>query len=116
MKKIIFCLLLALPFFTFSQKPTVPQMLDKTLAGVVTVEIYQTDIAMRSLGFRGNSADLAYSKVLELNGAKASGSGFIITKNGKSYVITNAHVIEDASEKSQSIYVYSISYKKYEAK
>lgn len=91
-------------------------MLENALGSVVTVAVYETEETMKPLGFRGNNAEMAYSKALDLTGAKGSGSGFVITRNGKNYVITNAHVIQQATDKEGSIYVYSINYTKYLAK
>ena len=71
---------------------------------------------MKPMGFRGEPSDMAYSKVLDLTGAKESGSGFIINYNKKNYIITNAHVVQNASSQNGSIYVFTISYKKYAAK
>ena len=85
-------------------------MLENALGSVVTVAVYETEETMKPLGFRGNNAEMAYSKALDLTGAKGSGSGFVITRNGKNYVITNAHVIQQATDKEGSIYVYSINY------
>lgn len=101
----------------FSQKPSgTPEMLDKVLSGVVTVAVYETDVAMKPMGFRGSPSDIAYSKALDLSSSKSSGSGFIIQQNGKYYIITNAHVVQSASNTDGSIYVYTIGNKKYEAK
>ncbi len=99
-----------------SQNTAATKMVDYALSGVVTVAVYQTDVAMKAMGFRGNSNELAYSKALDLTGAKGSGSGFVIKKNGKLYVVTNAHVIQEAAEANGSIYIYSIGYKKYNAR
>jgi len=94
-----------------------PDMLENSLGAIVTVGVYKTDIAKRSLGFRGETApDLAYEKALDLAEVSGSGSGFIIEENGKLYVITNAHVVEDASDEPESIYVYSVNRNKYEVK
>ena len=102
--------------YSTAQTNQIPDMLENTLKGVVTVAIYQTDVAMKPMGFRGAPSDLAYSKVLDLSGAKGSGSGFIIDYNHKNYVVTNAHVVQEAAAQKGSIYVYTISYKKYEVK
>ncbi len=91
-------------------------MLEKAISGVVTVAVYETEIGKRSMGFRGAASEMAYTKMLDLTGAQGSGSGFLVKKNGKNYVVTNAHVVEEASDKSGSLYVYSINRKKYEAK
>ena len=99
-----------------AQENKIPDMLENVLKGVVTVAVYQTDAAMKTMGFRGAPSDMAYSKVLDLTGAKESGSGFIINYNNKNYIITNAHVVQNASSQNGSIYVFTISYKKYAAK
>jgi S1-C subfamily serine protease len=95
--------------------PTVSDVLETVLTSVVTVSVEQTAETKQILGFRGES-DVAYEKILDLSDSKGSGSGFVIDKNGKKYVITNAHVIEDAAETVGSIFVYSINRTKYEAK
>jgi len=56
----------------FSQKTSTPEMLDKVLSAVVTVAVYETDVAMKPLGFRGSSSDLAYAKALDLSSSKAA--------------------------------------------
>lgn len=102
---------------TIAQKPaTTPDMLDKVLSAVVSVAVYETDVAMKPLGFRGNASDLAYAKALDLSNSKGSGSGFIIQRNGTYYVITNAHVVQSAASKDGSIYIYTIGNKKYKAR
>jgi S1-C subfamily serine protease len=101
--------------FSLAQTTTT-EMLNNTLPGVVTVAVYETDIAMKVMGFRGSSIDAAYSKVLDLSGAEGTGSGFIIKRNNAFYVITNAHVIENASDQRGAIFVYSINQTKYEAR
>ncbi|HNZ43779.1 MAG TPA: trypsin-like peptidase domain-containing protein [Bacteroidales bacterium] len=88
-------------------------MLETVLSSVVTVAVYKVESTRQILGFRGNS-DIAYDQALDLSNSVASGSGFIIEKGGKKYVITNAHVVEDASTDKGSIYVYSINRSKYE--
>lgn len=118
MFKFISVLVLAVTLMLPAQAQNSPaiKMVDYALSAVVTVAIYQTDVAMKPLGFRGNSNELAYSKALDLTGAKSSGSGFVIKKNNKLYVVTNAHVVQDAAATDGSIYIYSIGYKKYNMK
>jgi len=118
MFKLTLTLMLAVTIMFTAQSQNSPavKMVDYALSGVVTVAVYQTDVAMKPMGFRGNSNELAYSKALDLTGAKGSGSGFVVKKNGKLYVVTNAHVVQEAAEADGSIYVYSIGYKKYTAK
>ncbi len=111
-----FILAVTCMFTAFAQSSPAVKMVDYALSAVVTVAIYQTDVAMKPMGFRGNSNAMAYSKALDLTGAKSSGSGFVIKKNDKMYVVTNAHVVQDASETDGSIYIYSIGYKKYNMK
>ena len=95
-------------------------MLDRTLGSVVTVAVYKTDnIASKQLGFRGEGnsdrsvSKVAYKRALDLAGARGSGSGFVITYKGKPYVITNSHVIENASDEEGSISVFSVNRSKY---
>lgn len=92
-------------------------VLDKCLGAVVTVAVYQTEpYGKMTLGMRGSVSEEAYKKALDLTNAKGSGSGFIIKRNGKLYVITNAHVIESASNEAGSIFIYTINQSKYEVK
>ncbi|WP_028788907.1 S1C family serine protease [Terrimonas ferruginea] len=118
MKKIVFLLAASVMMIpaAFAQKTSASKMLDKALSSVVTVAVYESGVGNKTLGFRGNSSEMAYARALDLTGAQGSGSGFVIQENGKYYVITNAHVIESAADKKGSIYVYSINYTKYEAK
>ena len=93
-------------------------MLEKTIGGVVTVAVYKTEIVNRTLGFRGGASfpEVAYEKALDLGGSLSSGSGFLYEYKGKKYIITNAHVIENASESDSSIFAFSIDRSKYELK
>lgn len=120
----VVCLLLALFLNLDSIKsnaqapPTLSDVLENTLASVVTVAIYQTDYASTSVG-RGSAAAIseeAYRKALDLGEHNSSGSGFIIDMNGIKYVVTNFHVISNAASAPGSIKVFSISRKAYEAR
>jgi len=116
-RKILFVLLL----IGFSTSALIAQnnavtMLDKALSGVVTVAVYERGTTKKTLGFRGNASDIAYQKVLDISKAQGSGSGFVVQYGGKFYVITNAHVVEQATDKEGSLYVYSISQKEYKVK
>ena len=92
-------------------------MLENVLPSVVTVAVFKTDAGKQALGFRGEQVDeMAYEKALDMAGAEGSGSGFIVERSGKRYIITNAHVIESASDEPGSIYAYTINRKKYELK
>lgn len=94
-----------------------PDMLENAIGAVVTVAVYKTEKDNQALGFRGeDNADKAYEQILDLGSRRSSGSGFVVEKNGKKYVLTNAHVVESASEKAKSLYVFSIDRTKYEVK
>lgn len=90
-------------------------MLERVLGSVVTVAVYQSEGTKQVLGFRGKS-DAAYEQILDLSGAQSSGSGFVIERGGKKYIITNAHVIENASSNIGSLAVFSITRKRYEVR
>ncbi|KPK84310.1 MAG: hypothetical protein AMS27_10340 [Bacteroides sp. SM23_62_1] len=92
-------------------------MLENVLSSVITVGVHKTDFAKQTLGFRGTGvAEVAYEKALDMAGVVTSGSGFVIMKNGKKYVVTNAHVIENALDEEGSIYIYSINRTRYEVR
>ena len=112
-------ILLAFVFITqniISQ--TISDVIENSLGAVVTVAVFKTEFGKKPLGFRGEAfaSSEAYAKALDLSGSKSSGSGFIVAKNGKKYVITNAHVVESAGVEQGSLYIYSVSRKKYEVK
>lgn len=109
-------LLLAGPLLRAQAQTATSTTLEGALSAVVTVAVYETDFAKRSMGFRGAPADLAYAKMLDLSGASGSGSGFIIRRDDRNFVITNAHVIEQAADKDGAIYVFTINRNKYKAK
>jgi S1-C subfamily serine protease len=90
-------------------------MIENSLSAVVTVAVFKDDVTKKLLGFRGNT-DAAYEKQLDLTGAVSTGSGFVILQGNKKYVVTNAHVVENAKEEEKSIYVYSIDQTRYEVK
>lgn len=111
-------LFIALISFAFQINcQTISEALEKSLSGVVTVAVYKTSPIKTVLGFRGQSvSEQAYAKVLDLTGSMGSGSGFIINRNNIPYIITNAHVVEDASDEAGSIYVFTVNQNKYEVK
>ena len=118
MKRVLVLLFLAFHLHGFSQT-TISDILENTLAGVITVGVYETTIEKQQLGFRGESqiSQKAYERALDLgenNGG--SGSGFVIQQNGIYYIITNAHVVEYAADEPGSILVYSIDRTSYKAK
>ena len=115
-KKITLIITLIISVFQLNSQ-NVSSVLEKSLGGVVTVAVYKTAPIKTVLGFRGQSvSEQAYAKVLDLTGSMGSGSGFIINKNNKLYIITNAHVVEDASDEAGSIYVFTVNQNKYEVK
>lgn len=97
------------------QAQDTPTMLENVIASVVTVAVYQTEDNMQAMGFRG-VADKAYERILDLSDTKSTGSGFVIERNGKKYIITNAHVVENASPTADALYVYSVDQTKYAVK
>jgi S1-C subfamily serine protease len=87
-------------------------MLERVLPSVVTVAVYKSQTAKRAFGFAGNPADAAYQRVLDLSGAQSSGSGFIVERGGRKYIITNAHVVESLGGED-ALAVYSVNQTKY---
>ncbi len=117
MKKLISIIAIVVLSINITISQHVSDMLEDAISAVVTVGVYNTELAKQALGFRGEAAtETAYQKALDLSEAKSSGSGFIIQKNGKKYIITNAHVVESASTDPESIYVFTINRNKYEVK
>jgi S1-C subfamily serine protease len=109
-------LLISGPCISQTKSVPISDMLESSLASVITVGVFKTESWNVLLGFRGEMDDEAYRRMLDLTGSQASGSGFVIEKNGKKYVVTNAHVIESASREPKSVFVYSISRQKYEVR
>lgn len=91
--------------------------LENALGAVVTVVVEKTSsIGKKILGHRGGVVEEAYERSLILSNALGSGSGFIIQRNGKKYVVTNAHVIESASDDPESIFIYTYRRNKHEVR
>jgi len=100
-----------------SNAQSVSDQIENSLSAVVTVTVEKTlPVGKVLMGFRGVIVEEAYAKSLVLTNAVSSGSGFVVEKNGKKYIVTNAHVVESASDESGSLYVYSYNRKKYEVK
>ena len=108
-----FFLFSSFSLYTFAQ--TDSDMLESAITAVITVSVEDVEATNLLLGYRGN-ADVAYEKSPDMSNSLSSGSGFVISKNGKKYVITNAHVVEMASDKTGTIFVYSIDRTKYSMK
>ncbi|MFN8285743.1 MAG: trypsin-like peptidase domain-containing protein [Chitinophagales bacterium] len=115
MKKSTIVWMLILLFSITKAQQTTEAMLDNALSAVISVGVFKAEATKQPLGYRGRS-DVAYEKKLDLSDALCKGSGYVIDVNGKKYICTNAHVIENATNESGAIYVYSITGKKYEAK
>jgi S1-C subfamily serine protease len=99
---------------SFAQKLT--STLDKTISGVVTVAEYKvSSIAVRdSQGKvqelrlpKVRSAVDPYKDVLDLSGARGTGSGFVIERKGKKYIVTNAHVVACAADSSGALAAFT---------
>lgn len=96
---------------------SVSDKIENTLSAVVTVTVEKALPAGKVLmGFRGVVAEEAYEKSLALTNAVSSGSGFVVEKNGKQYIVTNAHVVESASDEPGSLFIFSYNRNKYEVK
>jgi S1-C subfamily serine protease len=110
-------LLVACGILEKSQEKKRLDALDEALAGSVTVAVKKNkDIGKVIMGFRGAVSMEAYEQSLKLSNALSSGSGFVIEKNDKKYIVTNAHVIENADDSEGSLYIYSYNRNKYEVK
>ena len=88
-----------------------PAMLERVLPAVVTVTVDQARPGNQPFGFGPGVVASAYDRVLDLTGALQTGSGFIITHQNVPYVVTNAHVIEQAAG-ADSVFVYTIDQRK----
>jgi S1-C subfamily serine protease len=115
MKKLFFTTVAVLMLFSQIRAQNLSDVLENSLSSVVTVAVYKSEVTRQILGFRGSS-DVAFEKALDLSNVHGSGSGFVIEKNKKKYIITNAHVIEMASTDTGSIYVFSLNRNKYEVR
>lgn len=106
---------LALSLFAFPvclAQTAATRMIESVLPGVITITVERGSPASTVFGAAGSSASFsAYARVLDLSGAESSGSGFIISRDGKLYVVTNAHVIQSAV--GDSVFAYSVNQTKY---
>lgn len=116
MKKASLLLLALVALHSFAQ---LEDVLESKLSSIVTVAVYESSDMNRVFGYGrdiDHSTHTAYKNNLNLSGAESTGSGFVITHNLKKYVITNAHVIADATDADGSIACFSIHRKKYNMK
>ncbi len=88
-------------------------MLERTLPAIVTVGVYKGTKIGTAYGFSSKTSEIAYAKSLDLSEAMSSGSGFAIVKNDKKYIVTNAHVVDSATDEGGSIFAFSINRTKY---
>ncbi len=113
LSKALVGLLCAVGLICHGQNPAIEQ----ALAAVVTVAVEKhMEVGKLLMAYRGAVSEVAYSKSLEISNALGTGSGFVIEQGGEFYIVTNAHVVESASEETGSIYVYSYSRSKYEVR
>jgi S1-C subfamily serine protease len=126
MKKVLaICLLtVIMSLFSFAKDNKIPNMLEKAIQGVVTVVVFDTEElgtlyaeAKEELGESSNMGfgvasgvkpgKIAYENVNLFSSSQAvsCGSGFVIKKEGEFYIVTNAHVIDNA--KPGELYVYN---------
>jgi S1-C subfamily serine protease len=89
-------------------------MLERVLPAVVTIATRRGENQFpQAFGYAAeeprSAASTAYRRPLNLGAFDGSGSGFVIERAGKKYVITNSHVIDDANE----MYAFSVSRARY---
>lgn len=105
-----------------TEKRGISEILERTLSSVVTIKVDETSLGKSAFGFAQDSvsklsvADIAYSNVLQLEDAMGTGSGFVIERSGKKYIVTNAHVIETAKDMEKNVLVYTYTGKEYKVK
>lgn len=117
----IFYLLISISFLITTEgckneekTPTTSEMLEKSLAAVVTVKITSKAQGRIVFGLAGDSkTDIAYARMLKIGDASGTGSGFVVSYKGAKYLITNAHVIEAVENVEGSIFAFSYSRKEY---
>lgn len=95
-------------------------MLERVIPAVVTVGAVTTEDGVGNVfGFGDETdspraAEIAYSAPLFLTGMDVSGSGFAYQRNGRTYIVTNEHVISTAAD--DGIYVFTHERKRYPAR
>jgi len=92
--------------------PDASDMLEKVLPGIVTIAITDVDRYKKSFGFSSPVEEIAYEGALDLSNAYGSGSGFVVERNGKKYIVTNAHVVEETPG-DKPLAAYSINQTRY---
>lgn len=103
-----------------SSTPAVPDataMLERSLPAVVTVAVETDQRQADAFGFGGGdesaraAAAAAYARALDLSPYVGSGSGFVVEREGRKYVVTNSHVIDMAGD--GRIDVFSVTRERY---
>lgn len=95
-------------------------MLERVIPAVVTVGIMAADdAATAAFGFTDDTEEreastIAYEAPLYLSGMNSTGSGFVIERERRLFVVTNAHVIATADP--DGIYVFSHERNRYQAR
>lgn len=112
-------LLAILQFLAFSYAITAQSYvppLEKALQSVVTIALFELDESDVVFGFgeEERKAEIAYREALDLSNATSSGSGFIIKYQDELYIVTNAHVVDGATNNPEAISVFDIGRKKYQ--
>ena len=101
-----------------------PDMLERALRAVVTVAEYKVLTVplrdergqLKRLPVRKARSPSLYGRILDLSGAFAHGSGFLIEHKGNKYVVTNAHVVAWATEDPEAIAIFTPDQKRYPVK
>lgn len=92
-------------------------MLESVIPSVVTVGVVTEDGATAAFGFgeeAQRAAETAYEAPLHLQGMNSTGSGFVVDRGRRRFIVTNAHVI--AKGDPDRIYVFSHERKRYSAR
>lgn len=107
----------ALPLW--AESPNASDMLEKAVQSVVNVTVESADKHSRPFGFGDTSglaggamsvlADSVYGRIQDFTAAQTLGSGFVVQEGGKKFVVTNAHVVGQASDLRKDIHVHSIT-------
>lgn len=104
----------SLPGTASARQVSLTRMLERNIAAVVTLSVEKTEKAPAVFGYADSSrVAQAYGHDLDLSSAKSSGSGFIVVHKGQKYIVTNAHVIEQASKGDGSVFAFSVNQTKY---
>ncbi len=108
--------------FYFSMSPAFAQhlsdVLENAIRGVVTIGVYNKGELSNPLMGQGLNGieDVAYSASIDFTDATGLGSGFIYEYMNKHYIVTNAHVVENAGSEPGDIKIISIDGEKYNAR